>query len=167
MLLGQSRNNLDSKGRIFVPAKWRPDTSDHVVVLIGLNPADVKKEERFLQILRYEKFVEFAKDLTSSRPSDLSLMRAKRKIFSSAEECTLDKQGRILIPQWLAKYANLKDEVLLCGVEDRILVWNPDDFEAAEADYTLNELCSDVQNYSDKTPGNSSAASLISSAFGG
>ena len=105
--------------------------------------------------------------LTSSRPSDLSLMRAKRKIFSSAEECTLDKQGRILIPQWLAKYANLKDEVLLCGVEDRILVWNPDDFEAAEADYTLNELCSDVQNYSDKTPGNSSAASLISSAFGG
>lgn len=167
MLLGQSRNNLDSKGRIFVPVKWRPDTSDHVVVLIGLNPADVKKEERFLQILRYEKFVEFAKDLTSSRPSDLSLMRAKRKIFSSAEECTLDKQGRILIPQWLAKYANLKDEVLLCGVEDRILVWNPDDFEAAEADYTLNELCSDVQNYSDKTPGNSSAASLISSAFGG
>ena len=156
MLLGQSRNNLDSKGRIFVPVKWRPDTSDHVVVLIGLNPADVKKEERFLQILRYEKFVEFAKDLTS-----------KRKIFSSAEECTLDKQGRILIPQWLAKYANLKDEVLLCGVEDRILVWNPDDFEAAEADYTLNELCSDVQNYSDKTPGNSSAASLISSAFGG
>ena len=140
MLLGQSRNNLDSKGRIFVPVKWRPDTSDHVVVLIGLNPADVKKEERFLQILRYEKFVEFAKDLTSSRPSDLSLMRAKRKIFSSAEECTLDKQGRILIPQWLAKYAN---------------------------DYTLNELCSDVQNYSDKTPGNSSAASLISSAFGG
>ena len=112
MLLGQSRNNLDSKGRIFVPVKWRPDTSDHVVVLIGLNPADVKKEERFLQILRYEKFVEFAKDLTSSRPSDLSLMRAKRKIFSSAEECTLDKQGRILIPQWLAKYANLKDEVL-------------------------------------------------------
>lgn len=167
MLLGQSRNNLDSKGRIFVPVKWRPDTSDHVVVLIGLNPADVKKEERFLQIFRYEKFVEFAKDLTSSRPSDLSLMRAKRKIFSSAEECTLDKQGRILIPQWLAKYANLKDEVLLCGVEDRILVWNPDDFEAAEADYTLNELCSDVQNYSDKTPGNSSAASLISSAFGG
>ena len=61
MLLGQSRNNLDSKGRIFVPVKWRPDTSDHVVVLIGLNPADVKKEERFLQILRYEKFVEFAK----------------------------------------------------------------------------------------------------------
>ena len=52
MLLGQSRNNLDSKGRIFVPVKWRPDTSDHVVVLIGLNPADVKKEERFLQILR-------------------------------------------------------------------------------------------------------------------
>ena len=88
MLLGQSRNNLDSKGRIFVPVKWRPDTSDHVVVLIGLNPADVKKEERFLQILRYEKFVEFAKDLTSSRPSDLSLMRAKRKIFSSAEEYT-------------------------------------------------------------------------------
>ena len=84
-----------------------------------------------------------------------------------ARKCTLDKQGRILIPQWLAKYANLKDEVLLCGVEDRILVWNPDDFEAAEADYTLNELCSDVQNYSDKTPGNSSAASLISSAFGG
>ena len=136
-------------------------------VIINMAPADVKKEERFLQILRYEKFVEFAKDLTSSRPSDLSLMRAKRKIFSSAEECTLDKQGRILIPQWLAKYANLKDEVLLCGVEDRILVWNPDDFEAAEADYTLNELCSDVQNYSDKTPGNSSAASLISSAFGG
>ena len=59
------------------------------------------------------------------------------------------------------------DLVLHCGVEDRILVWNPDDFEAAEADYTLNELCSDVQNYSDKTPGNSSAASLISSAFGG
>ena len=48
-------------------------------------------------------------------------MRAKRKIFSSAEECTLDKQGRILIPQWLAKYANLKDEVLLCGVEDRVV----------------------------------------------
>lgn len=45
MLLGQSRNNLDSKGRIFVPVKWRPDTSDHVVVLIGLNPADVKRKK--------------------------------------------------------------------------------------------------------------------------
>lgn len=167
MLLGKSRNNLDSKGRVFVPAKWRPDMTEHVVILIGLNPADMTKEERFLQILPYETFVEFAKDITSSRPSDLSLMRAKRKIFSSAEECTLDKQGRILIPQWLAKYANLTDEVLLCGIEDRIQVWNPDDFEAAEADYTLNELCADVQKHSDRAADAASVASLISPAFGG
>ena len=47
MLLGQSRNNLDSKGRIFVPVKWRPDTSDHVVVLIGLMSKRKKDSFRF------------------------------------------------------------------------------------------------------------------------
>lgn len=87
MLLGQSRNNLDSKGRIFVPVKWRPDTSDHVVVLIGLNPADVKKEERFLQILRYEKFVEFAKDL--------NLLASLRFIPYACQAKDLFKRGRV------------------------------------------------------------------------
>ena len=75
-------------------------------------------------------------DIDAMPNSDPSKVVLKRRIGSGSTQVTLDKSGRICIPDDMARQADIKDEVLLVGLLDRFEIWNPqryDDVKAADA----------------------------------
>lgn len=150
MLLGKSFNTLDSKGRLFVPTKWRVDLTDHVVLLYGFGNTP---DEKYLQLMSYDKFLELTRAVDCLHPTDLTFIKAKRFIFPNAEELTPDKQGRILIPQELAKYASLhlSGDVCLLGLSDHVEIWNPELYEKIRSEYNFEQFADDMQSLADRS----------------
>lgn len=142
MLIGKSTNNLDSKGRLFIPTKWRVDLTDHIVLLYGFGASD---EDRYLQLMSYEHFLEFINTVNRLHPTDLSFIRAQRFIFPNAEEFNPDKQGRILIPQDFIKYAGIDSEAILLGMGDRIEMWDPANYDKYCKSYGAADFKADMQ----------------------
>lgn len=142
MLIGKSTNNLDSKGRLFIPTKWRVDLTDHVVLLYGLGDTD---EDKYLQLMSYEHFLEYIKTVNRLHPTDLSFIRAQRFIFPNAEEFNPDKQGRILIPQDFIKFAGIDSEVILLGMGNRLEMWDPASYKKYASGYGAADFHRDMQ----------------------
>ncbi len=116
MLLGEYNHNIDDKGRVSVPAKFREDLGISFIVTKGLDNClfAYSKEE-------WAKFEEKLKSLPLTNPNARNFIRF---FFSGATECEIDKQGRINIPQSLREYAELGREVAIIGVSTRVEIWN-------------------------------------------
>lgn len=142
MLIGKSTNSVDSKGRITIPVKWRADLTDSIIVLIGFGKSD---KERYLQAMSSKRFTEITEAVNRLHPTDLTFIRAKRYIFPNAEDCSPDKNGRILLPADLIKYAMLGSEVKLLGTGDSVQIWNPDILNEVDASYGFADYSSDLQ----------------------
>lgn len=120
MLIGEYNQNLDAKGRINVPAKFRDDLGSSFVVSKGLdNCVYVYPKEE------WERFKQELYTVPSSKRRQL-----QRFFFSGAEECTVDTQGRVVIPPRIREYAGLLKEVVVVGVSDKMEIWNRDSWEA-------------------------------------
>ena len=116
MLLGQYNHNIDEKGRVSVPAKFREELGMSFIVTKGLDNClfAYSKEE-------WSKFEEKLKTLPLTNPNARNFIRF---FFSGATECEIDKQGRINLPQNLRDYAELTKEVTVIGVSTRVEIWN-------------------------------------------
>lgn len=142
MLIGKSKNSMDSKGRITIPVKWRADLTESVIVLIGFGKTD---DERYLQVMSSKRFSEITEAVNKLHPTDLTFIRAKRYIFPNAEDCSPDKSGRILLPADLIEYARLSGEVSLLGTGDSVQIWNPQILEEVNAAYGFSDYSMDLQ----------------------
>lgn len=114
-MIGQHQHNIDAKGRLFIPAKFREELGDVFYVTIGLDGclsvySDVKWESLI------EKF--------DALP--ISQARKMRALFANAAKCEPDAQGRILIPNKLREYAALEKEVIINGMSKCVELWNPE-----------------------------------------
>ncbi|HLQ73966.1 MAG TPA: division/cell wall cluster transcriptional repressor MraZ [Bacillota bacterium] len=121
MFMGEFQHNIDTKGRIIVPAKFREQLGDSFVITRGLDTclfAYPMEEWKALE-LKLKKLPLTKKDARAFT----------RFFFSGAVECDIDKQGRINIPQPLRKYASLLKECVVIGVSDRIEFWASDVWE--------------------------------------
>lgn len=139
MLMGEYYQNLDSKGRINVPAKFRADLGDSFVVSKGL--------EHCVSIYpkaEWERFRQELHAVPSSKRRGL-----ERFFFSGAEERSIDAQGRVLIPPQIREYAELDGEIVVIGVSDKVEIWsrtkweaymNQPDFEADAIAEVMEEL---------------------------
>jgi len=119
MLYGEYEHTLDRKGRVIVPAKFRQALKAHeektLILTRGLDGClFVFTEESWKTQER--KFREMSFTRTESR-------KFNRLYFSGACEAVCDKQGRILVPDYLKEYAEIKQDVVLIGVSDRIEIW--------------------------------------------
>lgn len=128
--LGSYLHQIDSKGRLNLPAPFRRDTPDRPFVLVQVHanaltlypePAWAEVEQRLREALHREPKL---------RPPVLRLL-------ANALEVVPDRQGRILIPRRMQDTANLDDSALLVGVLDRIEVWNPDDFQSEVSEHSV------------------------------
>lgn len=127
MFYGEYRHNIDNKGRLIIPAKFRMVLKDKYIekfyVTRGL--------ERCLFVFT-ENDWNYLEQKFKSLPLTQATARAfSRLLFSGAYEATCDKQGRILIPNHLLQYAHITKEVLIIGVSNRIEIWDTktwDDF---------------------------------------
>lgn len=121
MFMGEYQHNIDIKGRIIVPAKFREGLGDNFVVTRGLDKclfAYPMDEWKLLE--------EKLKKLPLTKKDARAFTRF---FFSGAVECEVDKQGRINIPQPLRKYAALDKECVVIGVSNRIEFWSNEKWE--------------------------------------
>ena len=120
---GRSEYNLDDKGRVALPARYRVALGDQVKVWYAmdgqLNVSPVPVWERLAEILSGQNQVSRAvRDLT-------------RSVFA-ADDCTVDKQGRILIPPALRRDAGLDTNVVIIGMIDHLEIWGLEQWQQSQ-----------------------------------
>jgi len=129
VLIGSFEHMFDAKGRVFIPAKWRESVGETLVLTLGLLDSKMAKCLYGMSMPEWERFSE---KLSTLPVSDASGQAVRRRLYSLAAACDLDKQGRILIPAGLREQAGLVKDATLIGVNERIEIWNP----AAYLEYT-------------------------------
>jgi len=125
---GRYDHQLDPKGRLFVPAKLRPELGEAFYVTLGLDHClSVYTEEDWSHIL--EKF--------ASMP--ISQSTKMRFLFANAAKCEPDKQGRFLLPVELRSYAGIEQSVTFIGLGNRAEIWNTETYRKLEAEMLTPE----------------------------
>ncbi|WP_146339210.1 MULTISPECIES: division/cell wall cluster transcriptional repressor MraZ [Nesterenkonia] len=116
MFLGTHSPRLDEKGRLILPAKYRDQLVDGLVLTRG--------QERCIYVFSAEEFANVHQQM---RKAPLTSRQARdyiRVFLSGASDETPDKQGRITIPPGLREYAGLGREVTVIGAGDRAEIWD-------------------------------------------
>jgi MraZ protein len=119
MFLGQYQHNIDEKGRMTIPARYRD--------LLATEGAYVTRGfDQNLMVLTVSYFEQVSKRVNSMSMTDHRARLLKRLIFSNAVLVTLDKAGRILIPQFLREAIHLNNEAVVVGAGGYFEIWSPE-----------------------------------------
>ena len=135
MFIGEFQHSIDEKGRLAIPAKFRARISGGAIITRGL--------DRCLFIFTNKDWENFAQTLINS-PSPVARANSRdfsRLFFSGASDVKLDSQGRILVPDYLKKYAGLDKSAKIIGVYNRMEVWD---------DRTWDKYCERTEGSSDE-----------------
>ncbi len=114
-VIGQFIHNIDAKGRLFIPAKFREELGETFYVTVGL--------DKCLAVYSKEKWASFTEKIEALPMSQARKMRA---LLANAAQCEPDAQGRILIPAKLRQYAGLEKDVVINGMNRCVELWNPE-----------------------------------------
>ena len=122
MLLGEYNHNLDNKGRVAVPAKFRDKLNAGAIITRGL--------DNCLFVFTNTEWEILAKKLVALPLAQANSRAFVRLMLAGAMDVQLDNQGRILIPDYLRKYAGLKKQVVVAGLYNRIEIWDSERWQA-------------------------------------
>jgi MraZ protein len=125
MFLGEFKRTIDSKGRLTIPAKFRPELAVGVVITRAID-----KCLFLFSVVEWEKLSQQVSQLPITQQEAREF---RRLIFSGARDVVPDKQGRILIPSYLREYANLDSEVVIVGNNTYIEIWNSEAWQEVRA----------------------------------
>lgn len=141
MVLGEFQHNLDAKGRLAIPVKFRSKIESGAIVTRGL--------DKCLFVYDLKEWEVLAAKLMALPLAQTNSRAFVRLMLSGAVDVKLDEQGRILIPDYLRKYAGLKKEAIVTGLYNRIEIWDATEWgtykertekEAGEIAEKLGEL---------------------------
>jgi len=107
---------LDEKGRLTLPSRLRPYFEGGIVVTKGV--------DRCLFAFPPEEWAAFKANINANADLSAKGRQLSRMFFSMAFEASLDRQGRVLIPTKLARYASLSRNLTIAGVDDRLEIWD-------------------------------------------
>jgi len=140
VFLGEFEHSVDDKGRLAVPAKFRPYLSDGLVVTRGLDAC--------LFVWSMDEWQALAEKLAKLPMMQADVRRIGRLFFSGAIDARLDKMGRFVIPQYLREYATITDQVYVVGVFNSLEIWNPQAWqgERSLAEGQSSELAEHLAN---------------------
>jgi MraZ protein len=116
VFIGEYQHVLDTKKRVAVPAKFRAHFKKGIVVTRGLDGC--------LFIYTSEEWRKIAEKLGSMPVGEKGTRSFIRMVLAGATDGKLDSQGRILIPEYLKKYAGLKKDVTIAGLFNRLEIWD-------------------------------------------
>ena len=116
MLLGEYKHNLDTKGRMAIPAKFRDKLSAGAIITRGIDSC--------LFVFANAEWEILAQKLIALPLAQANSRAFVRLMLAGASDVVLDAQGRILIPDYLRKYAGLKKTTIVAGLYNRIEVWD-------------------------------------------
>ena len=114
MLIGNYQHNIDPKGRVIMPAKFREELGDIFYATKG--------KDNTITILSKAAWDELGQKIASMPTA--KTVQITRFLFSSAAELIPDKQGRVLIPQQLREYAGLDKDVVINGTGSKVEIWD-------------------------------------------
>lgn len=120
MFMGEYHHNIDEKGRIVLPGKFRFPNMDKIVVTRGL--------EKCLYLYTMDEWDKVVSKLQTLPFTKKDARTFVRSFFAGATVCEFDRQGRINIASPLVSYADLSKECVVIGVNDRIEIWALDEY---------------------------------------
>jgi MraZ protein len=125
---GHSRNALDGSRRVMLPSKWRGEASTKFTLL----PWPIGIEDRIL-VLPPERWREMLGKLKARSLTDNRVAALEQEIAENAVQVTLDKVGRLCLPEEQTKLIGASEEVELVGRLDKFEIWDPKKREAVRA----------------------------------
>lgn len=118
MFIGEYQHSIDPKKRMAVPSKFRGELGSKVVVTRGL--------DKCLFVYPIKEWEKLAEKLGSLPMGESGTRSFVRLMLAGAADVEIDKQGRILIPDYLKEYAALNKNVVVAGLFNRLEVWSDD-----------------------------------------
>ena len=122
MFLGQFQHNLDEKGRLMIPARYRELLATGAFITQGF--------DKCLMVMTDAYFAQVYDRINSMNLADPTARLLRRLILSNAYPVEVDKVGRILVPGNLRQVIALNGEAIVAGQGDYFEVWNPADWNA-------------------------------------
>jgi MraZ protein len=126
-LLGTHGYQLDPKGRVSLPAKFRAAFVDGAWITVG--------QDGCLYCFPRAEWERRAEEVASSPLSDNDGRAFSRLFFGSSDEVKLDAQGRVTIPQRLRETVGIDKEVVVLGVRNRMEIWDRVTYETYTAGF--------------------------------
>jgi MraZ protein len=126
---GHFTHGVDEKRRVQIPAKWRPAKAEVELTLIFWTKP---KEGPCLRVLPPSALAKLMRDLDAVPNTETSKGNLKRYIGKNSAQVTLDKAGRICLPEQMATAAGITKDAVLVGVMDKFEIWSPTRFEKVE-----------------------------------
>lgn len=125
MFIGEYHHNLDTKGRLALPAKFRDALEGGAVVTRGL--------DHCLFVYTMNEWNELAAKISQLPMSQSNSRAFSRLMLAGAMDVQIDKQGRIILPDYLRKYAGITKQVVVAGLYTRLEIWDEDQWQEYKA----------------------------------
>lgn len=121
MFIGEYHYSIDDKARLAIPVKFRPNLSKGAIVTRGIDTCLFLYSKKEWEIL-------------AQKLAQLPLSQSKTRAFSrlmlaGAMDVEMDKQGRIILPDYLRKYAGINKKVVIAGLYNRLEIWDENKWE--------------------------------------
>lgn len=123
-------HGVDEKRRLQIPAKWRSETDgvDFTVIVWPKHQAGI-----CLRVLPPEKLEKLVAEIEAMPNSDPRKDVLRRVVGGNSEQVTVDKAGRICLPEEMARAAGIKHEALMIGMLEQFEIWEPARYQHVEA----------------------------------
>jgi MraZ protein len=125
MFLGEYTHVIDDKGRLTIPAKYRALVAQGLVVTRGF--------DQNLMLFPLDGWEDLAARIAQRPLSDESVRAFRRRVFSGAVDLSPDRQGRILLPQYLRDFAGINGEVVIAGMFNYMEIWGVEAWQNVRA----------------------------------
>ena len=130
MFIGEYHHSIDDKGRLAVPVKFRQAFKDGLVVTRGLDSC--------LFVYTKAEWKKLAGKLAELPFSQANSRAFARLMLAGAMDCDVDKQGRVILPEYLRTYAKMGKDVVVAGLYSRLEVWDKAAWEEYKAKTETN-----------------------------
>ena len=121
MLLGEYQHNLDNKGRIAIPAKFKEKLAPGAIITRGI--------DNCLFVFASKEWEKLAEKLVALPLAQANARAFARLMLAGAMDVVLDNQGRILVPDYLREYAGFKKQVVVAGLYNRVEMWDAEKWQ--------------------------------------
>ena len=142
MLFGEYQHNIDVKGRINFPAKFRNELGESFIVAAGV-------DQKCLFVYALSEWNALHQNLISQNQGEIKKrLQMQRFLYSSATDAQPDKQGRVIIPAKLRDYAQLEKEVVVIGAGNHAEIWSRSLWDEIQSNYTEDDRLSTLDGLS-------------------
>lgn len=121
MFYNQYNHSLDPKGRLIMPMKYREELGSEFIITKGFDHS--------LYVFPMAAWEEFSAKIMSLSLANKNARKLIRHFISGAADCQIDKQGRVLIPQYLREFAGIESDVTVAGAGNKLEITSTDAWE--------------------------------------